>query len=173
MPTSVPGPVRAPSDPLLVNPTHDTLVPRSKQLVGLNVPSLVRFVECARPVPRVGGVHDPVVHDRVNSVVTLVGREVPVHGPDGDLCNDPSLDGAWTPPNSSAIAPCRSMSMSSMLSAPAAIPATRQPAFRPAFALVGAAIARRLRTRSTRPARRASDTTAPGRPATPGSLPFG
>ena len=44
--------------------------------------------------------------------------------------NDPSVDGARTPPNSNAIAPCRSTSMSSMLSAPATIPATRQPTFR-------------------------------------------
>ena len=36
------------------------------------------------------------------------------------------MDGARTPPNKSGIAPCRSTSMSSMLSAPAAIPATRQ-----------------------------------------------
>ena len=45
--------------------------------------------------------------------------------------NEPSVDGARIPPNSSSIAPCRSRSMSSMLSAPAAIPATRQATFTP------------------------------------------
>ncbi len=39
------------------------------------------------------------------------------------------VDGARSPPNRSGIAPCRSRSMSSMLSAPAAIPATRHVTF--------------------------------------------
>jgi len=38
---------------------------------------------------------------------------------------DPSVDGAGTPPNRASIAPCRSTSMSSVESAPAAMPATR------------------------------------------------
>ena len=42
-----------------------------------------------------------------------------------DRRNDPSVDGARIPPNNARMAPCRSTSMSSMLSAPAAIPATR------------------------------------------------
>ena len=48
--------------------------------------------------------------------------------------NDPSVDGARTPSNSVLIAPCRSRPMSSIESAPAAMPATRQPTLRPAFA---------------------------------------
>ena len=47
--------------------------------------------------------------------------------------NDPSVDGARIPPNSAGIAPCRSRSMSSMLSAPPTIPATRHGTFRCAF----------------------------------------
>ena len=47
--------------------------------------------------------------------------------------NDPSVDGARIPPNSAGIAPCRSRSMSSMLSAPAIIPATRHGTFSCAF----------------------------------------
>jgi hypothetical protein len=54
--------------------------------------------------------------------------------------NDPSVDGARIPANTSPIAPCRRTSMSSMQSAPAVIPATRQPifasAFTPAFAVI-------------------------------------
>ena len=38
--------------------------------------------------------------------------------------NDPSVDGARIPPNNAGIAPCRSRSRSSMLSAPPVIPAT-------------------------------------------------
>ena len=45
----------------------------------------------------------------------------------------PSVDGARTPPNSTLMAPCRSRSMSSIESAPAAIPATRHETFRSAF----------------------------------------
>jgi len=48
-----------------------------------------------------------------------------------DRRNDPSVDGARIPPNTSVMAPYRSTSMSSMLSAPAAMPATRQGIFRP------------------------------------------
>ena len=48
--------------------------------------------------------------------------------------NEPSVDGARTPPNSVSIAPCRSRSMSSIESAPAAMPAARQATLRPAFA---------------------------------------
>ena len=47
--------------------------------------------------------------------------------------NDPSVDGARTPANTSGIAPWRSTSISSIESAPAAIPATRQPIFASAF----------------------------------------
>ena len=54
--------------------------------------------------------------------------------------NDPSVDGARIPPNKSAIAPCRSTSMSSTLSAPAAMPATRQGTFRFGFTPVRLAI---------------------------------
>ena len=53
----------------------------------------------------------------------------PGEGPE----DDPSVDGARTPPNRAGIAPCRSTSMSSMLSAPAIIPAARQPTFTWAF----------------------------------------
>ena len=42
---------------------------------------------------------------------------------------EPSVDGARMPPNSEVIAPCRSRSMSSIESAPAAIPATRHGTF--------------------------------------------
>ena len=70
--------------------------------------------------------------------------------------NDPSVDGARTPPNKSAIAPCRSTSMSSMLSAPAAIPATRQGTFRSGFTPVRLAIVTCSRTRPARPQRSAS-----------------
>jgi hypothetical protein len=47
--------------------------------------------------------------------------------------NDPSVDGARTPPNSLFIAPWRSRPMSPIESAPATIPAVRQPIFRSAF----------------------------------------
>ena len=47
--------------------------------------------------------------------------------------NDPSVDGARIPPISAGSAPCRSRPMSSMLSAPAIIPAARQGTFRCAF----------------------------------------
>jgi hypothetical protein len=43
--------------------------------------------------------------------------------------NDPSVDGARIPSNSAGIAPCRSRSRSSMLSAPATIPGTLTWAF--------------------------------------------
>ena len=62
------------------------------------------------------------------------------------------MDGARIPPNSSLIAPCRSTSMSSMLSAPAAIPATRQPTFRCAFTPHGPPVLRCSLTRSDSPA---------------------
>ena len=44
--------------------------------------------------------------------------------------NDPSVEGARIPANRSPIAPCRSSSRSSMLSAPAAMPATIAGIFR-------------------------------------------
>jgi hypothetical protein len=54
--------------------------------------------------------------------------------------NDPSVDGARTPPNGSVMAPWRSRSMSSIESAPAAIPATRQATFRSGYTPVFAVI---------------------------------
>src|ERR1039458_2405752 len=81
--------------------------------------------------------------------------------------NDPSVDGARMPPNTSAMAPCRSTSMSSMLSAPAAMPATRQGIFRPGFTPVRLVIWTCSRTRSARPHRwaRAMTGTRPARDA--------
>jgi hypothetical protein len=73
--------------------------------------------------------------------------------------NDPSVDGARTPPNRSVIAPCRSKSMSSIESAPAAIPATRQLIFKSAFTPHRLAIVTRLRATAASPARSASDIT--------------
>jgi hypothetical protein len=66
------------------------------------------------------------------------------------------VDGARTPAKTSVIAPCRSMSMSSIESAPAAIPATRQPTFRSAFAAPGPATVTCLLARAGKPARSAS-----------------
>jgi hypothetical protein len=45
--------------------------------------------------------------------------------------NDPSVEGAYTPANSVAIPPWRNTSRSSMLSAPAAVPATTAAALPP------------------------------------------
>ena len=69
------------------------------------------------------------------------------------------MDGARIPSNSELIAPCRSTSMSSMLSAPAAIPATRQPTFTSAFAPHASPIMTLPRTSAARPARSARPTT--------------
>src|SRR5712671_4217594 len=60
------------------------------------------------------------------------------------------------PPNSALIAPCRSRSMSSMLSAPAAIPATRHATFRSALTPHSPPGATWSATRSASPARSAS-----------------
>ena len=62
----------------------------------------------------------------------------------------------WIPPNSSGIAPCRSTSVSSILSAPAVIPATRHPTFSPAFTPAGRPILTCSPARSARPQRCAS-----------------
>jgi hypothetical protein len=70
--------------------------------------------------------------------------------------NDPSVDGARTPPNSDRIAPCRSRSRSSMLSAPPIIPATTQGTFTWGFAPHRRAIRTCSPARSVRPARCAS-----------------
>jgi hypothetical protein len=70
-----------------------------------------------------------------------------------DRRNDPSVDGARTPPNSPGSAPWRSKSMSPMLSAPAIIPATRQPIFTGAFTPHGRLIRTCSSARSSRPAR--------------------
>ena len=51
--------------------------------------------------------------------------------------NDPSVEGARTPPNSSPMPPWRSTSRSSMESAPASMPATIPGTFRCAFAATG------------------------------------
>ena len=64
--------------------------------------------------------------------------------------NDPSVEGARTPPNSSPIPPWRSTSRSSMESAPASMPATIPGIFRCAFAPTATVI---LRCSATRPAR--------------------
>ena len=64
--------------------------------------------------------------------------------------NDPSVEGARTPPNSSPIPPWRSTSRSSMQSAPASMPATIAGIFRCAFAPTATVI---LRCSATRPAR--------------------
>jgi hypothetical protein len=63
--------------------------------------------------------------------------------------NEPSADGARTPPNSSGIAPRRSRPMSPMLSVPPIIPATRHGTFRYVF------------TPHLRPIRRCSSTRSP------------
>jgi hypothetical protein len=47
-----------------------------------------------------------------------------IHGPHALLRNEPSVEGAYTPANTRGIPPCRITSRSSMLSAPAAMPAT-------------------------------------------------
>jgi len=51
-----------------------------------------------------------------------------------DRRNEPSVDGAYGRSNTVAMAPCRSSAMSSMLSAPATMPATSAVTFRPALA---------------------------------------
>ena len=66
---------------------------------------------------------------------------------------------ARTPPNNTGIAPCRSRSMSSMLSAPAIIPAARQPTFSGAF------------TPHRRPIRTCSPPDPADSPAAPGPSP--
>ena len=48
--------------------------------------------------------------------------------------NDPSVDGAYARAKTRPIPPCRSKAMSSMLSAPATIPASSEATFKPAFA---------------------------------------
>ena len=48
--------------------------------------------------------------------------------------NDPNVEGAYGPVEDPPIAPCRSSAMSSMLSAPATIPATSELTFNPALA---------------------------------------
>ena len=73
--------------------------------------------------------------------------------------NDPSVEGARIPANTLPIAPCRSTSMSSMQSAPAAIPATRHATFRSGRAPVFAVIWTWRRTSPHSPARSASDIT--------------
>jgi hypothetical protein len=73
--------------------------------------------------------------------------------------NDPSVDGARTPSNTAGIAPCRKTSMSSMLSAPAAIPATRQPTFTAAFAPHRSLTVRCSPVKANRPARSAKPIT--------------
>jgi hypothetical protein len=70
-----------------------------------------------------------------------------------DRRNDPSVDGARIPPDKAGIAPCRSRPMSSMLSAPAIIPATRHGIFRCAFTPHRSPIRACPATRSPRAAR--------------------
>jgi len=70
--------------------------------------------------------------------------------------NEPSVDGARTPPNSAGIAPCRSRSMSSTLSAPAIMPATRQGTFRCGFTPHRSAMATCSPASAARPPRWAS-----------------
>ena len=70
-----------------------------------------------------------------------------------DRGNDPSVDGARTPPNSTGIAPCRSRSRSSILSAPPIIPATRHGTFTCGFTPHGRAIRTCSSTSVARPAR--------------------
>ena len=79
--------------------------------------------------------------------------------------NDPSVDGARIPPNTSVMAPCRRTSMSSMLSAPAAMPATRPGIFRCGFTPAGLVIVTCSPARSARPHRcaRAMTGTRPAR----------
>ena len=48
--------------------------------------------------------------------------------------NEPSVDGAYARAKTRPIPPCRSNAMSSMLSAPATIPATSEATFNPALA---------------------------------------
>jgi hypothetical protein len=83
--------------------------------------------------------------------------------------NDPSVDGARTPPNSAGLAPCRSRSRSSMLSAPPAIPATRQPPSPPRSPRTGRRAARARRPGRPGPPAGPGPSPGPGRPATPDS----
>jgi len=73
--------------------------------------------------------------------------------------NEPSVDGARTPPNRSGMAPWRSRPISSIESAPAAIPATKQATFTSGYTPVLAAIWTWRRTTAPSPARSASDIT--------------
>jgi hypothetical protein len=73
-----------------------------------------------------------------------------------DRRNEPSVDGARTPPNTAGIAPCRNTSRSSMLSAPPIIPATIPGTFTCGFTPHRPPIPTCSSTRPARPARCAS-----------------
>jgi hypothetical protein len=85
--------------------------------------------------------------------------------------NDPSVDGARTPPNSSGMAPWRSRSMSSIESAPAAIPATKQATLTSGYLPARAAIWTCRRASACSPARsaKAITGTSPARDTRSGS----
>jgi hypothetical protein len=65
--------------------------------------------------------------------------------------NDPNVEGAYADGNTVGSAPWRNTLRSSMLSAPAAIPATREAIFNPAFAPVCVGTLRCCWANSTRP----------------------
>ena len=73
-----------------------------------------------------------------------------------DRGNDPSVDGARTPPNSAPTAPCRGRPRSSMLSAPPIIAATMAGTFTCGFTPHGRPIRTCSSTSAARPARCAS-----------------
>src|SRR3954453_19916133 len=78
--------------------------------------------------------------------------------------NDPSVEGAYVPVNTLPIPPWRSRAMSSMLSAPAAMPATSEDTFNPALAPLSVGTVIRSSASSRRPALRATAISGP-RPA--------
>jgi hypothetical protein len=77
--------------------------------------------------------------------------------------NEPNVDGAYAFANSLPIPPCRNNAMSSMLSAPATIPATSEATFNPGFAPLSVGTVRCASASRRRPAdsARASTGTSP------------
>jgi hypothetical protein len=70
--------------------------------------------------------------------------------------NEPNVEGAYPWANNRPIPPCRSNAMSSMLSAPATIPATSEETFNPALAPLSVGTVRCSSTRSRSPTDSAS-----------------
>lgn len=69
--------------------------------------------------------------------------------------NEPSVEGAYTRSNERRIPPCRSRRISSIESAPATMPATKEETFAPAFAPLSVGTVRCVSARCVRPARSA------------------